>query len=86
MRCNVPTPRTITCNRKTFWSKYSTRTAVPPPGEIGRLVVTRLHHFATPLLRYDIGDYAEVGDACPCGRGLPVLRRHGPATEHGNPA
>ena len=28
-----------------------------------------------PLLRYEIGDYAEVGDPCPCGRGLPVLRR-----------
>ncbi len=45
------------------------------PGEIGRVVVTALHNFATPLVRYDIGDYAEVGDACPCGRGLPVLRR-----------
>jgi phenylacetate-CoA ligase len=28
-----------------------------------------------PLLRYDIGDYAEVGPPCPCGRGLPVLTR-----------
>ena len=45
------------------------------PGEIGRVVVTDLHSFATPLLRYDIGDYAEVGAACPCGRGLPVLSR-----------
>ena len=45
------------------------------PGEIGRVVVTPLANFAMPLLRYDIGDYAEVGDPCPCGRGLPVLRR-----------
>ncbi len=45
------------------------------PGEIGRVVVTPLHNFATPLLRYDIGDYAEVGAPCPCGRGLPVLTR-----------
>jgi phenylacetate-CoA ligase len=44
-------------------------------GEIGRVVVTPLHNFATPLLRYDIGDYAEVGAPCPCGRGLPVLTR-----------
>ena len=36
------------------------------PGEIGRVVVTPLHNFATPLLRYDIGDYAEVGAPCPC--------------------
>jgi len=45
------------------------------PGEVGRVVVTGLRNFAMPLVRYDIGDYAEVGDPCPCGRGLPVLRR-----------
>ncbi|HEY2841138.1 MAG TPA: hypothetical protein VGJ26_18425 [Pirellulales bacterium] len=45
------------------------------PGQIGRMVVTSLHNFALPLLRYEIGDYAEVGPPCPCGRGLPVLTR-----------
>lgn len=45
------------------------------PGEVGRVVVTALHNLATVLLRYEIGDYAEVGEPCPCGRGLPVLRR-----------
>ena len=45
------------------------------PGDVGRVVVTGLRNFAMPLVRYDIGDYAEVGEACPCGRGLPVLRR-----------
>ncbi|MCA9677438.1 MAG: phenylacetate--CoA ligase family protein [Kofleriaceae bacterium] len=45
------------------------------PGATGRVVVTDLHNFATPLIRYDIGDYAEVGAPCPCGRGLPVLDR-----------
>jgi phenylacetate-CoA ligase len=45
------------------------------PGAIGRVVVTDLHNFATPIIRYDLGDYAEVGGACPCGRGLPVLTR-----------
>jgi phenylacetate-CoA ligase len=44
-------------------------------GEIGRIVATDLHNFATPLVRYDIGDYAEVAGPCPCGRGLPTLRR-----------
>jgi phenylacetate-CoA ligase len=44
-------------------------------GEIGRVLVTDLSNFATPLVRYEIGDYAEVGPACPCGRGLPTLRR-----------
>jgi phenylacetate-CoA ligase len=45
------------------------------PGEIGRIVITDLHNFATPLIRYEIRDYAEVGPACPCGRGLPTLTR-----------
>ena len=45
------------------------------PGEIGRVLVTPLHNFAMPLLRYEIGDYAEPGEPCPCGRGLPVLKR-----------
>jgi len=44
-------------------------------GEVGRVVVSGLHNFAMPLLRYVIGDYAEVGESCPCGRGLPVIRR-----------
>jgi phenylacetate-CoA ligase len=45
------------------------------PGEVGRVVVTDLHNFAMPLIRYVIGDFAEVGEPCPCGRGLPVIRR-----------
>lgn len=45
------------------------------PGEIGRVVVTSLFNFATPLIRYDIGDFAEVGSACACGRTLPTLAR-----------
>ena len=45
------------------------------PGETGRVVVTQLHNYAQPLIRYELGDYAEVGEPCPCGRGLPVLNR-----------
>lgn len=48
------------------------------PGETGRVVVTDLHNFAMPMIRYELGDYAEVGAPCDCGRGLPVIRRiHG---------
>lgn len=48
------------------------------PGEAGRVVVTDLHNFAMPMIRYELGDYAEVGGPCPCGRGLPVITRiHG---------
>ena len=44
-------------------------------GEVGRVVITALHNFATPLLRYDLGDFAEFGGPCRCGRGLAVIRR-----------
>lgn len=45
------------------------------PGQVGAVVLTVLHGFAMPLIRYAIGDYAEVGEDCPCGRRLPVLER-----------
>jgi len=44
-------------------------------GETGRVVVTPLHNFATPLIRYALDDYAVAGNSSPCGRGLPVLQR-----------
>ena len=44
-------------------------------GQVGRVLVTPLFNYAMPLLRYELGDYAEVGPPCPCGRGLPVLKR-----------
>jgi phenylacetate-CoA ligase len=52
------------------------------PGETGRVLVTPLHNFAHPLLRYELGDYAEQGEPCPCGRGLPTLRRVLGRTRH----
>jgi len=45
------------------------------PGEVGRVVVTPLNNFVSPLIRYDIGDRAEPGEPCDCGRGLPVVNR-----------
>lgn len=45
------------------------------PGEVGRVLITALHNFATPLIRYELGDYAEVGAPSPCGRGLPVIKQ-----------
>ena len=45
------------------------------PGEVGRVIVTPLQNFAMPLLRYDVGDQAELGGPCSCGRKLPVLKR-----------
>lgn len=45
------------------------------PGETGEVIVTPLHNFAMPLLRYAIGDLAVAGASAACGRGLPVLER-----------
>jgi len=43
-------------------------------GEIlGRLLITHLHSHATPLIRYDIGDFGKLHDQCPCGHDGPTL-------------
>jgi phenylacetate-CoA ligase len=44
-------------------------------GEIGKVVVTDIHNHATPVVRYALGDHAEAAGPCPCGRGLPTVRR-----------
>ena len=46
------------------------------PGERGEVVVTALHSFAMPLIRFRIGDLAEQGSAqCECG--APFATVHG---------
>lgn len=44
-------------------------------GETGKVVITDPHNHATPVVRYALGDFAEVAGPCPCGRGLPTIRR-----------
>lgn len=44
-------------------------------GRKGRVVVTSLVNYAMPLIRYDIGDIAELSSGeCSCGRSWPMLR------------
>ncbi len=46
------------------------------PGQTGRLVLTALHNYRAPFLRYDILDEVTLAPGpCPCGRGLPLLTR-----------
>jgi phenylacetate-CoA ligase len=46
-----------------------------PPGQVGEIVVTGLHELGMPFIRYRTGDLGITGqEACPCGRGMPVLR------------
>jgi len=44
------------------------------PGEVGRILVTDLHNYGMPFIRYEIGDMARVSERqCSCGRGLLLL-------------
>lgn len=45
----------------------------------GRILVTEYHNRVQPLVRYDLGDVAELElGACECGRSLPIIREiHG---------
>ena len=46
-----------------------------PPGAEGDVVITDLNNYGMPFIRYRNGDRATAGwGACPCGRGLPLLR------------
>ncbi len=49
--------------------------AVPADRE-GRILITNLHSYAMPFIRYDIGDVGALSkQVCSCGRGLPLLSR-----------
>jgi phenylacetate-coenzyme A ligase PaaK-like adenylate-forming protein len=41
--------------------------------KLGRVLVTHLHSYATPFVRYEIGDFAVLSERCPCGHNGPVL-------------
>jgi phenylacetate-coenzyme A ligase PaaK-like adenylate-forming protein len=45
------------------------------PGETGRVILTSLYNFATPFIRYEIGDYATSAEASPSGRAFMRLQR-----------
>ena len=55
------------------------------PGASGRVVVTSLHNFAMPFIRYDTGDFATAGAPCDCGRSLPVLAQIDGRARKGTP-
>ena len=40
---------------------------------VGRALLTALHSYATPIIRYDVGDLAALEDRCPCGHDGPTL-------------
>ncbi len=40
---------------------------------IGPVLVTHLHSYATPFIRYELGDLASLAPQCPCGHDGPTL-------------
>lgn len=45
-------------------------------GEEGYVILTPLHNYSMPLIRYEIKDVAVVGpDVCKCGNPLPTLKQ-----------
>jgi phenylacetate-CoA ligase len=44
-------------------------------GERGEIIITTLHNYAMPLIRYEVGDIGTFTDElCPCGRKLPLIK------------
>jgi len=44
--------------------------------EEGKIVVTTLHNYSMPFIRYEIGDMGVLGDKiCECGSSLPILKK-----------
>jgi phenylacetate-CoA ligase len=50
-----------------------------PPGELGVAVLTTLTREASPLIRFQLGDYVRLHPKhdCPCGRQAPVIEHYG---------
>ncbi len=42
--------------------------------KVSRLLITHLHSYATPIIRYDVGDLATLDCQCVCGHNGPALR------------
>jgi phenylacetate-coenzyme A ligase PaaK-like adenylate-forming protein len=41
--------------------------------DVGRVLITYLHSYATPFIRYEVGDLATLHQKCPCGHDGPTL-------------
>jgi phenylacetate-CoA ligase len=41
--------------------------------KLGGVLVTHLHSYATPFVRYEIGDFAVLSEKCACGHNGPAL-------------
>jgi len=53
-----------------------------PPGIPGRAIVTPFYNTVQPIIRYDLGDVVTLGEACSCGRTIPVITELNGRTIH----
>jgi len=45
------------------------------PGQPGDILLTDLHNYAMPFIRYQVGDIGILSEStCPCGRSLPLIK------------
>lgn len=45
-------------------------------GEMGKIIITNLHNYSMPFIRYEIGDYGLRGpDKCTCGQKGPTIKK-----------
>ncbi|MGE5305897.1 MAG: hypothetical protein ACM3TN_21495 [Alphaproteobacteria bacterium] len=51
----------------------STESITVENNTLGRVLLTHLHSYATPFIRYDIGDLASLSEHCECGYDGPTL-------------
>lgn len=71
------------CSEMTFVEIVDEAGLPAAPGQPGRVLVTGLYNYATPFIRYDIGDVAIADpEPCVCGRSLPVLSQVLGRTRH----
>ncbi len=58
------------------WETVREDGAQAAPGEVGKVLLTDLHNYAQPFIRYDTGDMAVAGtSSCACGRGFPRVKQ-----------
>jgi phenylacetate-CoA ligase len=66
----------LACDETTLVEIVDESGAPVAPGETGRVIVTGLYNYATPFIRYELGDYARrAATPCPSGRTLGRLER-----------
>jgi phenylacetate-CoA ligase len=74
--CGLHPRHQLHVNAEALWLELINDNRHAAPGELGRVVITDFTNRATPLIRYELGDLGTAADskeACPCGRGLPLV-------------